>query len=126
MWVSLVMTRKATKDEILEMYLNAVPLGQRGSFAIVGVSEAARLFFGKDVSNLTIAEAATIAGVIQSPSALSPFNNPSRCRDRRNVVIRAMVEAGFITNEQAETAQKEPLTVVQRALEAERLTSSIT
>ena len=119
MWVSLVMSRKATKDEILEMYLNAVPLGQRGSFAIVGVSEAARLFFGKDVSNLTIAEAATIAGVIQSPSALSPFNNPSRCRDRRNVVIRAMVEAGFITNEQAETAQKEPLTVVQRALEAE-------
>lgn len=119
MWVSLVMSRKATKDEILEMYLNAVPLGQRGSFAIVGVSEAARLFFGKDVSNLSIAEAATIAGVIQSPSALSPFNNPNRCRDRRNVVIRAMADASFITGEQAEAAQKEPLTVVQRALEAE-------
>lgn len=119
MWVSLVLTRKATKDEILEMYLNAVPLGQRGSFAIVGVSEAARLFFGKDVSNLTIHEAATIAGVIQSPSALSPFNNPTRCRDRRNVVIRAMADAEFITAEQAEAAQKEPLTVVQRALEAE-------
>jgi penicillin-binding protein 1B len=118
-WVSLVMSRRATKDEILEMYLNAVPLGQRGSFAIVGVSEAARLFFGKDVSNLTIPEAATIAGVIQSPSALSPFNNPNRCRERRNVVIHAMTEAGFITNEQAEAAQKEPLTVVQRALEAE-------
>lgn len=119
MWVSLIMTRKATKDEILEMYLNAVPLGQRGSFAIVGVSEAARLFFGKDVANLTIAEAATIAGVIQSPSALSPFNNPNRCKDRRNVVIRAMADAGFITSEQADAAQKEPLTVVQRALEAE-------
>ncbi|HUR32265.1 MAG TPA: PBP1A family penicillin-binding protein [Vicinamibacterales bacterium] len=119
MWVSLVMSRKATKDEILEMYLNAVPLGQRGSFAVVGVSEAARLFFGKDVSNLSIAEAATIAGVIQSPSALSPFNNPNRCRDRRNVVLRAMADAGFITAEQAERAQKEPLTVVQRALEAE-------
>ncbi len=118
-WVSLVMTRRATKDEILEMYLNAVPLGQRGSFAIIGVSEAARLFFGKDVSNLSIAEAATLAGVIQSPSALSPFNNPTRCRDRRNVVIRAMVDAGFITSEQSEAAQKEPLTVVQRALEAE-------
>ena len=119
MWVSLIMTRKATKDEILEMYLNAVPLGQRGSFAIVGVSEAARLFFGKDVANLTIAEAATIAGVIQSPSALSPFNNPNRCKDRRNVVIRAMADAEFITKEQADAAQKEPLTVVQRALEAE-------
>ena len=119
MWVSLIMTRKATKDEILEMYLNAVPLGQRGSFAIVGVSEASRLFFGKDVANLTIAEAATIAGVIQSPSALSPFNNPNRCKDRRNVVIRAMADAEFITKEQADAAQKEPLTVVQRALEAE-------
>jgi penicillin-binding protein 1B len=119
MWVSLVMSRRATKDEILEMYLNAVPLGQRGSFAIVGVSEAARLFFGKDVRNLSIAEAATIAGVIQSPSALSPFNNPNRCRDRRNVVIRAMADAGFISADQADAAQKEPLTVVQRALEAE-------
>ncbi len=119
MWVSLVMSSRATKDEILEMYLNAAPLGQRGSFAIVGVSEAARLFFGKDVSNLSIAEAATIAGVIQSPSALSPFNNPTRCRDRRNVVIRAMADAGFITAEQAGEAQKDPLTVVQRALEAE-------
>ena len=119
MWVSLVMSRRATKDEILEMYLNAVPLGQRGSFAIVGVSEAARLFFGKDVSNLSVAEAATIAGVIQSPSALSPFNNATRCRDRRNVVIRAMAESGSITGEQADAAQKEPLTVVQRALEAE-------
>jgi penicillin-binding protein 1B len=119
MWMSIVMSRRATKDEILEMYLNAVPLGQRGSFAIVGVSEAARLFFGKDVRNLSIAEAATIAGVIQSPSALSPFNNPSRCRDRRNVVIRAMADAEFITAEQAEAAQKEPLVVVQRALEAE-------
>ena len=57
------------------MYLNDMSLGQRGSFAIVGVAEASRLFFGKDVSNLSLAEAATIAGVIQSPSALSPFNN---------------------------------------------------
>lgn len=119
MWVSLVMSRRATKDEILEMYLNAVPLGQRGSFAIVGVSEAARLFFGKDVANLSVAEAATIAGVIQSPSALSPFNNPNRCRDRRNVVIRAMADAGFISADAAETALQEPLVVVQRALEAE-------
>jgi penicillin-binding protein 1B len=53
-----------------------MPLGQRGSFSIVGFPEAARLFFGKDVSNVTLAEAATMAGVLQSPSALSPFNNP--------------------------------------------------
>ena len=53
----------------------------------------------KDVSNLSLAEAATIAGVIQSPSALSPFNNPDRCRERRNVVLQAMADEGYITPE---------------------------
>ena len=84
------------------MYLNDVPLGQRGSFAIFGVAEASRLFFGKDVSNVSLAEAATIAGVIQSPSALSPFNNPERCQDRRNVVLQAMADAGYITQDAAD------------------------
>jgi len=118
-WVSLVLSRRASKDAILEMYLNDIPLGQRGSFAISGVPEAARLFFGKDISNVTLAEAATIAGVIQSPSALSPFNNPARCKERRNVVLQAMVDAGFIGADLAERASHEPLAVVQRALEAE-------
>ena len=119
MWASFVLTRRASKDEILEMYLNEVPLGQRGSFAIYGVSEAARLMFGKDVSNVSLAEAATIAGVIQSPSALSPFTNPAKCRDRRNVVLQAMADAEFISPEAAQLAAKEPLTIVPRALEAE-------
>src|SRR5205085_11989927 len=78
-----------------------------------------RLFFGKDVSNLSLAEAATIAGVIQSPSALSPFNNPERCRERRNVVLQAMVDAGYVEQPVADRAAKEPLAVVQRALESE-------
>jgi len=118
-WVSLILTQRASKDEILEMYLNDIPLGQRGSFAIAGVAEAARLFFGKDISNVTLAEAATIAGIIQSPSALSPFNNAVRCRERRNVVLQAMVDAGYVTADVAERAAKEPLIVVQRALESE-------
>src|SRR5438309_10390441 len=118
-WVSLIITVRASKDEILEMYLNDMTLGQRGSFGIVGVAEASRLFFGKDVSNVTLAEAATIAGVFQSPSALSPFNNPARSKERRNVVLGAMADAGYITPEAAEKARREPLTVVPRALEAE-------
>jgi penicillin-binding protein 1B len=118
-FVSVVLSQRASKDDILEMYLNDVPLGQRGSFAISGVAEASRLFFGKDVSNVSVEEAATIAGVIQSPSALSPFNNPTRCRDRRNVVLDAMAEEGYITPEAARKAEQGPLTVVQRALEAE-------
>jgi penicillin-binding protein 1B len=118
-YVSLVLSGRASKDEILEMYLNNVPLGQRGSFAVFGVAEAARLFFGKDVSNVSVAEAATIAGVIQQPSALSPFTNPQRCRERRNVVLQTMAEDGYIDAATAARASKEPLVVVQRALEAE-------
>jgi len=118
-WVSLIITTRASKDEILEMYLNDMTLGQRGSFGIVGVAEAARLFFGKDVSNVTLAEAATIAGVFQSPSALSPFNNPARCRERRNVVLGAMVDGGYEKPDVADRAAHEPLLVVQHALESE-------
>jgi len=118
-WVSFIITTRASKDAILEMYLNDMTLGQRGSFGIVGVPEASRLFFGKDVSNITLAEAATIAGVFQSPSALSPFNNPARCKDRRNVVLQSMVDAGYVTQEVADRAIHEPLVIVQRALEAE-------
>jgi penicillin-binding protein 1B len=118
-FLALVLNTRASKDEILEIYLNDMPLGQRGSFAIVGVAEASRLFFGKDVSNVTLAEAATMAGVLQSPSALSPFNNPERCRERRNVVLQAMVAADFTDQELADRAMLEPLGVEQRALEAE-------
>ena len=117
--VALVLNTRASKDEILELYLNDMPLGQRGSFAIVGVAEAARLFFGKDVRNVSLPEAATMAGVLQSPSALSPFNNPERSRERRNVVLGAMVDAGYISREAADAAAAEPLVVVQRALESE-------
>ena len=118
-WSSIVLTQRASKDEILAMYLNDMTLGQRGSFAVVGVPEAARLFFGKDISNVTLAEAATMAGVFQSPSALSPFNNPDRCRDRRNVVLQAMADSGYVAQDVADAAAKEPLVVEQRALEAE-------
>ena len=118
-FMSVVLETRLSKDKILELYLNDVALGQRGSFAIHGVAEAARLFFGKDIANVNVVEAATIAGVIQSPSRLSPFNNPERAKDRRNVVLQTMVDSEFITAEAAERAAREPLTIVARALEAE-------
>src|SRR5262249_5873235 len=119
MWVSVMLKTRGSKDEILEMYLNDIPLGQRGSFAVYGVAEASRLFFGKDVSNVSLAEAATIAGVIQSPSALSPFTNEGKCKERRNVVLQAMADSDYVKQADAERASKEPLGIVQRALEAE-------
>jgi penicillin-binding protein 1B len=118
-FMAVVLERRASKDEVLELYLNEVYLGQRGSFAIHGVAEGAKLFFGKDVTNLTLAEAATIAGVIHSPYHLSPFSSSARARDRRNVVLKEMVQARFTTPEAANAAAAEPLTIVPRALEAE-------
>ena len=118
-FMSVVLERRLSKPQILELYLNDVWLGQRGSFAIHGVGEAARLFFGRDISNLSLTEAATIAGTIQAPPRLSPFNNPDRSRERRNVVLHAMADSGFITAEDADRACREPLQVVARALEAE-------
>jgi penicillin-binding protein 1B len=118
-FMAVVLERRLSKDQILELYLNDVSLGQRGSFAIHGVPGAARLFFAKDVSNLSLAEAATIAGVIQSPSWLSPFNHPERAKERRNVVLGAMASAGFISDDAAARASREPLRIAARALDAE-------
>ena len=118
-FMALVLERRASKDEILGFYLNEVYLGQRGSFAIHGVAEGARLFFGKDVNNLSLAEAATVAGVIRSPYNLSPFSSPARARERRNVVLQEMVQAGFVKADAAQAAAQEPLTIVPRALDAE-------
>ncbi len=118
-WMSVVLERRASKDEILELYLNEVYLGQRGSFAIHGVAEASRLFFGKDVSHLSVSEAALIAGVIQSPGIHSPFGRPQRAIDRRNVVLGAMASEGYVSTEAAERATREPLQVVARAVDNE-------
>lgn len=118
-FMSVVLETRATKDEILELYLNDVYLGHRGSFALHGVAEASKIYFAKDVRNLTLSEAALLAGVIQSPQMHSPFNNPERAKERRNVVLRAMVDAGYITGDAAERAQNEPIAVVARAVDNE-------
>ncbi len=118
-FMAVILETKATKDEILELYLNDVYLGNRGSFALHGVAEAARIFFGKDVSNLSLSEAALIAGIIQNPYQHSPFVNRDRARERRNLVLSAMADADFITRDAADRAAKDPITVVARAVDNE-------
>ena len=115
--MSIALERRASKDEILELYLNDVYLGQRGSFAIHGVAEAARIYFGKDVANVSLSEAATIAGSIRSPGL--PFTNPTRALERRNDVLDAMAAEDFITADQATRAAREPLQVMARAVDNE-------
>lgn len=94
-----------SKDEILEMYLNSVYLGS----GVYGVSSAAKTFFDKDLSKLTLAEQALIAGLPQAPSIYSPFNNKKAGLKRRNQVLKRMYRNKFITLEQMEAAQKEGL-----------------
>ena len=118
-FMAVILERKLTKDQILELYLNDVYLGQRGSYAVHGVAEASRLFFAKHVSNVSLSEAALIAGTIQSPPRLSPFEHPDRAKERRNVVLQAMADAGFISADACERASHEPVQVAARALESE-------
>ena len=117
-YMALIIERRLSKDQLLELYLNDVYLGQRGSFAIHGVGEGARLFYGKDVSNVTLAEAATIAGVIQT-ARHSPFKSLERARERRNVVLKAMADAEFIAPAVSERVSREPVVIAQRALDTE-------
>ena len=94
-----------SKDEILELYLNSVYLGS----GVYGVSSAARTFFDKDLSQLTLAEQALIAGLPQAPSVYSPFANKKAGLKRRDQVLRRMYKNKYITYEQMVAAQKESL-----------------
>ena len=109
--LAFVLERRAQKKDILELYLNEVYLGQVGSFGIQGVGQAARMYFQKDVGNLTLTESALLAGMIQSPNPYNPYRHPQRALERRNQVLRAMQEAGFITPPIATAAIAEPIDV---------------
>jgi penicillin-binding protein 1B len=94
--MALILDARYSKDEIFEAYVNEIYLGQRGSIAVTGIGEAARYYFGKQVSDLDLAESATIAGMIRAPNPYSPFRNPERSRERRDLVLRLMREEGKI------------------------------
>lgn len=94
-----------TKDEILELYLNKIYLGYRA----YGVGAAAHVYFGKDVSQLTLSEMATIAGLPKAPSTFNPLYSHDRSVARRNVVLSRMLDERYITQEQYVQARSEPL-----------------
>jgi penicillin-binding protein 1B len=118
MLIAIELEQKFSKQRIFQMYANQVYLGQRGSFTINGFGEAAHAYFNKDVKNLTLSEAALLAGMIQRPNYLSPYKYPKRALERRNLVLDSMVETGAITREQAERAKAEPLKVAAPNVEA--------
>lgn len=118
MLIATELEQKFTKQQIFEFYANWVPLGQRGSFAISGLAEASRAYFNKDIKDLTLPEAALLAGIIQGPSWLSPYRHPERALARRNLVLDSMVETRAITKEQAEKAKATPLKLAPPNVEA--------
>jgi penicillin-binding protein 1A len=103
--LALQVERKFSKDEILQMYLNEIYYGH-GAY---GVQAASQLFFGKDVSELTLGESALLAGLPRAPSRYSPYDHPQGCKKRRKVVLRKMLEAGYITSQQRDEADNEQI-----------------
>lgn len=89
-----LMEGRITKEQILELYLNEIYLGQRGGISINGVGEASRLFFRKDVQLIDVPECALLAGLIQSPNTYNPYRHPKEAKQRRDTVLLAMKNTG--------------------------------
>ncbi|MFS0656564.1 PBP1A family penicillin-binding protein [Bacillus sp. 179-C3.3 HS] len=105
-WLSFQLEQKYSKDEILEMYLNRIFFSPQA----YGVGKAAEQFFGvTDLNKLTIAQAATLAGMPQSPSAYNPVKNPEAAEKRRNIVLGLMKKQGYITDEEYNEAKTTPV-----------------
>jgi penicillin-binding protein 1B len=108
-----------TKQQILTMYANEVYLGQRGSFSIHGFGEGAAAYFGKDLGALTLAEAATLAGIIPAPNGVfSPIKHPEEVKKRRNLILTTMHSLGMITDKAFEDAKKANVKVVPIKVDA--------
>jgi len=99
-----------TKDEILELYLNVVPMSEQ----MLGIGKAAEVYFGVPVEELSFAQAATLAGIANAPSRYNPHTHPTEALEKRNRVLYAMHDAGYITDREYEEAKAEPLGVLDR------------
>jgi len=118
MMIALEMEQKFSKQQIFEFYANRVDLGQRGSFTISGFAQASQAYFNKDLKDLTPAEVALIAGIIQAPSYLSPYRHPERALERRNLVLDSMVDTHALSREEADKSKATPLKLAPPNVEA--------
>jgi penicillin-binding protein 1B len=100
-----------SKDKIFETYANYVYLGHEAAYSIHGFREGARLFFGKELRDITLPEAALLAGMVKAPSHYNPFRSPEDARSRRDVVLNLMKENGYITQDQFDSARSAPIVV---------------
>lgn len=103
--LALKIESQLTKDQILEVYMNQIYLGQRA----YGFAAASEIYFGKPLKDVTAAEAAMLAGLPKAPSAYNPIANPARARQRQQYIIERMYENGYLTEEEADAAKAEKL-----------------
>ena len=99
-YMSVILETRLTKEEIFTLYANQIYLGQQTGVSIYGVGEASNAYFGKDVSQISLPEAAFLAGILRSPNRYNPYKNTERVEERRNQVLDSMLEAGAITPQQ--------------------------
>ena len=121
MILTLQLEQRFSKEQIFEDYANEVDLGYRGTFNIRGFGQASEAYLGKDLSQITLPEAAELAGMIQRPGIFDPYRHPDRTKERRNIVLRLMRENGFITDRDYAVACEAPVPVpkgAQQSLEA--------
>ena len=118
MMIALELEQKFSKEQIFEFYANGVDMGQRGSYTISGLGEAEHAYFNKDLKDISLSEAALLAGIIQAPSYLSPYRHPERAQERRNLVLDSMFETHAITKEECDKAKATPLKLAALNVEA--------
>jgi len=108
-FIAILLEHRFSKERIFDLYSNEIYLGQSGSFSIYGFGEAANAYFNKNISSLTLPEAALLAGIIRGPNFYSPYRHAKRATDRRNHILEEMAEAGFISKAQVREASAAPL-----------------
>ncbi|HUS09803.1 MAG TPA: PBP1A family penicillin-binding protein [Pyrinomonadaceae bacterium] len=109
--LSYALEQRLTKEDIFALYCNEVYLGQRGAVVVRGVQEAANIYFGKKLPELSLAEAATIAGMIQGPMRFSPILHAEAARARRNVVLEKMARDGWVSIDEVAAVFQEPVVI---------------
>lgn len=107
--LAIVIEERQSKEQILELYLNEIYLGQRGAMSIHGIGEASRVFLRKEIQSITVPDAALLAGMIRAPNLYNPSKNPKNATERRNSVLKSMLEIEAITEQEYESFLKVPV-----------------
>ncbi|WP_347357638.1 PBP1A family penicillin-binding protein [Bdellovibrio sp.] len=117
--MSILLESRFSKDQILETYLNIIYLGQNGAFQVRGYGAAARYYFGKELTDLNISECALMAAIVNSPGLYNPFKKPVNAERRRHLVLDKMKGFGYISDEQFNEADRQPLPGAPRSIASE-------